>query len=146
MSIRSRLEDAELLWKSGRLEGAFVLALIAVAATSRRAFPGQKDGEAFENFLNQGWFKRLSVEYLGKVHEMRHIFYKWFRCELIHEGELPIDVEIVPDLKPGSLSVRAGGAPGYVLQVSRGWFHELVVTVIRAEVNRDQFTDHAARA
>ncbi|MGO9318852.1 MAG: hypothetical protein ACLPXT_15400 [Terracidiphilus sp.] len=140
MSIKSRLDDAEVLWKSGRLEGAFVLALIAVAATSRRAFPSQKDGEAFENFLNQGWFKRLSVEYKGKAHPIFHIFYKWFRCELIHEGALPLDIEFMPDPEPGVLSVRAGGAPNYVLKVSYGWFQELVKTVTSAEVNRDLFT------
>jgi hypothetical protein len=145
MSIKSRLEDAELLWKAGRLEGAFVLALIAVAATSRRVFPRPiADQKAFEDFMDQGWFKKMHVEYRGELHEIRHIFYKWFRCNLIHEGELPIDVEIIPDSKPGILSVRAGGAPEFVLQVSQGWYHELVGTVIRAEVNRDLFPLQAA--
>jgi hypothetical protein len=140
MSIKSRLDDAALLWNSGRLEGAFALVLIAVAATARRRFPRPiGDKQAFEDFLSQGWFKRISVEYLGEAHPMYHIFYKWFRCELIHEGELPLDVEIVPDSEPGVLGVRAGGAPEYVLQVSQGWYHELVGTVIRDEVNRDLF-------
>jgi hypothetical protein len=140
MSIRNRLEDAELLWKSGRLEGAFVLALIAVAATSRRVFPYPiGDQRAFEDFPDQGLFRRMSAEFRGELHQMRHIFYKWFRCNLIHEGELPLDVEIIPDPKPGTLSVRAGGAPVYILQVSQGWFRELANTVIHAEVNRDLF-------
>lgn len=200
MSIRNRLEDAQLLWRSGHLEGAFLSALVAVAATSRRKFPKPiKDIDAFERFLNQGWFARLSVEYRGEAHPMFHIFYKWFRCELAHEGSLPFDIEILqhpkqddqlinssttlnapnlkfvggcikiagngslnaPNLKTiggectvddsasltvanlesssGSLWVRAGGAPNYVLQISCGWFDELVGTVIRADVNRDLF-------
>ena len=125
MSIKCHLEDAEFLWKSERLEGAFALVLIAVAATSRRVFPRPiGDQKAFEDFLDQGWFKNIHVEYREELHQMRHIFYKWFRCELIHEGGLPVDVEIIPDSKPGVLSVRAGGTPEYTLQVSRGWFHE----------------------
>ncbi|MGA2205953.1 MAG: hypothetical protein ABSG10_04395 [Terracidiphilus sp.] len=132
------MEDAQILWNAGRLEGAFVSALIAVAATARRSFPSQKsDRQAFEDFLDQGWFKKMHVEYRGDLHPMCHIFYKWFRCELIHEGELPVDVEIVPDSKPGLLGIRAGGAPEFVLQVSQAWFHELVGTVIRADVNRE---------
>jgi hypothetical protein len=147
MSIKNRLDDAELLWKSGRREGAFVLVLIAVAATARRRFPDQKnDRQAFEDFLDHGWFKKMQVEYRGEVHPMCHIFYKWFRCNLIHEGELPVDVQIIPDSEPGMLGVRAGGAPEYVLQVSQGWYEELVGTVIRAEVNRDLFSVHGKDA
>jgi hypothetical protein len=143
MSIQNRLEDAQLLWQSGRLDGAFVMALIAVAATARRTFPETKgDRQAFEDFLNQGWFKRLSVEYRGEVHPIYHIFYKWFRCELIHEGALPVDVEFMPDPEPGALGIRAGGAPDYVLKVSHGWFQELVKTVTSTEVNRDLFPSH----
>lgn len=143
MSIQNRLDDAQLLWQSGRLEGAFVLALIAVAATARRTFPDTKgDRQAFEDFLSQGWFKRLSVEYREEVHLIYHIFYKWFRCELIHEGALPVDVEFMPDPEPGALGIRAGGAPDYVLKVSYGWFQELVKTVTSAEVNRDLFPNH----
>jgi hypothetical protein len=39
MSIRARVEDALFLWDKGRLEGAFLNALIAVAATARRIYP-----------------------------------------------------------------------------------------------------------
>lgn len=141
MSIRSRLENAQVLRKAGRLEGAFVSALIAVAATARRTFPSQKgDKQAFEDFLRQGWFERISVEYRGELHPVYHIFYKWFRCELIHEGALPVDVEFMPDPEPGVLSIRAGGAPDYVLKVSEGWFDELLQTVIHAQLNSDLFS------
>jgi len=127
-----------MLWDAGRLEGAFVSTLIAVAATARKTFPAQKsDKQAFEDFLRQGWFERISAEYRGEVHPVYHIFYKWFRCELIHEGSLPVDVEFMPDPEPGVLSIRAGGAPDFVLKVSKGWFNELFVTVINAELNRE---------
>ena len=37
--IRDRLIDAEVLWRNGRKNGAFVLALIALAGVSRRRYP-----------------------------------------------------------------------------------------------------------
>ena len=52
---------------------------------------------------------------------------------------MPVDVEFMPDPEPGMLSIRAGGAPEYVLKVSRGWFQELVHVVTTAEVNKDLF-------
>jgi hypothetical protein len=137
VSIRSRIEDALFLWNAGRLEGAFVSVLIATAATAKRTFPKKGDRQAFEDFLHQGWFERISVEYRGEIHPMYHIFYKWVRCELVHEGSLPMDVDFMPDPGPGILSVRAGGAPEFVLKVSHGWFRELFSVVINAEVNID---------
>lgn len=70
---------------------------------------------------------------------IEHIFYKWFRCELVHEGGLPIDIEFMPDDKPGLLSVRAGGSPDFVLKVSEGWFHHLISAVIVAPENAGFF-------
>lgn len=144
MSIRSRVDDALFLWGNGHYEGAFLSALVAVAATSRLQCTNSQasDKQAFEDFLRQGVFQRLSVEYRGEVHPVYHIFYKWFRCELVHEGGLPIDIEFIPDNEPGSVSIRAGGAPDYVLKVSYGWFHELIHAVVNAPVNKDIFIGH----
>jgi hypothetical protein len=141
MSIRNRLEDAQYMWEAGRLEGAFVSVLIAVAATSKLVFPKRGDKEAFEGFLSQGWFQRISVEYRGEVHPVYHIFYKWIRCELIHEGTIPVDVRFVEDPEQGVLGIRAGGAPEYVLEVSKGWYFELMATVLEADVNRNLLSE-----
>lgn len=97
------------------------------------------DRDAFERFLTTAHSVRLSVEYRGESHPIEHIFYKWFRCELVHEGGLPIDIEFMPDDAPGALSVRAGGAPEFVLKVSEGWFHHLVTSVISAPENTEAF-------
>jgi len=48
------------------------------------------------------------------------------RCELVHEGGLPVDVRFIEDVGPGELSVRAGGNPDYVLLLSPGWFDQLL--------------------
>lgn len=143
MSIVTRLDDARLLWEQERYEGAFLLALVAVAATSRRQFPDRKklsDGKAFEAFLKQGWFERISVEYDGECQPVYRIFYKCFRCNLVHEGALPLDIEFLTNLEPDAMVIRAGGEPEKILRLSLGWFHALVQTVVNAPVNKELFT------
>lgn len=113
---------------------------------SRRQFPSHGDRQAFEEFLKQGVFERISVEYRGQLHAVYHIFYKWFRCQLVHEGGLPIDIEFMRDSEPGTVAIRAGGAPEYILRISHGWFHELIHAVTRAPVNAALFDDARAGA
>jgi hypothetical protein len=131
-SIQNRIDDAQFLWDSGRHEGAFLAALIAVAAVSRRRYPTMKDRERFERFFRDCHSVRLSVEYRGECHEIEHVFYKWLRCELVHEGALPVDIQFMSESDPGSMSVRAGGAPEYVLKIGHGWFQHMIASVTRA--------------
>jgi len=56
----------------------------------------------------------LSVGYRGKLWPIEDVFYKWFRCEIVHAGGLPVDIAFIDDVEPGTLSVRAGGAPNYL--------------------------------
>lgn len=139
-----RVDDAMFLWDSGRLEGAFLSALVAVAATSRRTFPDRKaisDKRAFETFLGRRrLFQKIQgVEYRGELHSIQHVFYKWLRCELVHEGGVPIDIEFTPDDGQGGVSVRAGGAPEYILKLSRNWFVELLEAVRTAPADSGLF-------
>jgi hypothetical protein len=139
MSIRRRVEDAILLYREERYEGAFLNILVAIAASARREIPNRKigDRDCFEQFLEKRWRGILKVEYRGECHPIPHIFYKWFRCELLHEGGLPVDIEFI---KSQSMSVRAGGAPEFVLKISHGWFHWLLQSVIQAPRNAEEFT------
>jgi hypothetical protein len=57
----------------------------------------------------------------------------------VHEGGLPIDIEFMPDTRPGTLSARAGGAPEYILKLSNGWFEDLVGVVVGAPENTAEF-------
>ena len=136
--IRSRIDDAILLWKEGRQEGAFLSALIAVAATARKRYPKTNDRECFEKFLEDSHTVRLSVEYHGECYHIEHIFYKWLRCQLVHEGGIPLDIQFMEEMQNGAMSVRAGGAPGFVLKIGRGWFHHMIGSVIQAPENADQ--------
>lgn len=142
MSIRARVEDAEFLWQHERYEGAFLSALSAVAATSRLRYPDRKatkDGDAFRKFLKGGKGGELGVEFRGDVHSIEHIFYKWLRCELVHEGGLPVDIQFMPDAPLGALSIRAGGKPEFILKLSHGWFHYLLSLVTNAPENSGVF-------
>jgi hypothetical protein len=138
MSIRSRIEDAIFLYQGGRYEGAFLNALVAVAATARLEDPSHtmRDGKCFETFLDKQRRGIIKIEFRGELHTVPHIFYKWFRCELVHEGGLPIDVQFI---ETEAMSIRAGGSPEYVLKISKGWFHWLVNAVIVAPCNVNEF-------
>ena len=139
--IPERIDDALALWQSGRRDGAFLSVLIAVAATARKRYPKHSDHQRFEQFLMDSHPTRIMVEYRGQCHLIEHIFYKWLRCQLVHAAEIPPDILFIPDEQPAQMSVRAGGAPDYVLKLSHGWFNHLIHCVIKALENRAVFPD-----
>jgi hypothetical protein len=131
------------LHRLNRFEGALLCALVAAAATARKEQPNRNlgDRECFEAFLAKGAFQRIGeVEFRGRLHAIPHIFYKWLRCELVHEGSVPIDIEFIGDKSSGVLSLRVGGAPSYVLQLSHGWLFEILHLVKISRANEDEFT------
>jgi len=126
-SIEERVDDAMVLWEAGRYEGAFLLALVALIARARQDFPKPMgEGASLRRYIESRFPTRLSVECRGERWSVEDIFYKWFRCEIVHAGDLPVDIELIGDSATNDLSVRAGGAPDYRLLVSRSWFHELL--------------------
>ena len=138
--VVERLEDAILLWENGHRKGAFLMALVAVAATARKRYPagqGVSDREAFVRFLESAHSVRVSVEFRGELHPVEHVFYKWFRCELVHEGDVPYDIDFIDS---EALEVRAGGVPEFVLKVSHGWFDHFISAVVTAPENAGLFS------
>lgn len=126
-SPQDRIDDALALWQAGRREGAFLLAIVAVVVRAREDFPKpMREGESFRRYIESIFPTRISVEYRGKLWPIEDVFYKWFRCEIVHGPGLPVDVGLTEDAAPDELSVRAGGAPEYKLLVSPGWFHKLI--------------------
>jgi hypothetical protein len=103
------------------------MALVAVAARARQEHPRPfGDRDAFERFIESRFRPRVSVEFRGELRSLERIFYKWMRCELVHDGGLPVDLRFRENCEPGELSVRAGGSPDYVLLISPGWFEQLI--------------------
>lgn len=98
MSIRSRLEDATILFSAGRREGAFVQVLVAAAATSRKRYKQDEwdDAESFKNFIydelgviTNGMKYNVAFPFLGRDTPLEDIFYHHLRCQLVHEGVMP---------------------------------------------------------
>lgn len=144
MSIRKRIEDAIFLWQNDHFEGALLSALIAIAATARLRYPDRnkvKDKEAFEKFFNESNRIKTKVEFRGECRPIENIFYKWLRCELVHEGSSPPDIKFIPSKEPCALMIRAGGAPEYTLKLSDNWFQHLVGIVIQSPENEGAFKD-----
>lgn len=125
--IQDRIDDALCLWRAGRREGAFLLALLAVIIRARQDFPPPtREGESFQRFVQSQFPTRISVEYRSKLWPLEQVFYKWVRCEIVHQGGLPMDLCFTEDADMSELKVRAGGAPDYVLLVSPGWFYQVI--------------------
>ena len=127
--IQKHIDDSLFLWDNGRHDSAFLIALIAVAAVARRRYPQMKDGESFEQFLRDTNLRITGVEFRGNLQPLEHIFYKWLRCELVHEASLPVDIQFMAESELGWMSIRAGGAPEYVLKIGHGWFHHMIGSV-----------------
>jgi len=99
MSIQNRLEDAKVLTDNNRLEGALLSVLIAVAATSRRRYPKpMRDKEAFTKFVAEemkkitGFVQNFHLKFRNNIMTLQDLLYKFVRCELAHEAEVPADI------------------------------------------------------
>ena len=104
MSVKDRLEDARILYANGRKEGALLSVLVAVAATSRKRYPKgtMKDSDAFTKFVGEemrtitGCGENLNIQFRGNMMPLQDLLYKYMRCELAHEAELPEDIIFEP--------------------------------------------------
>lgn len=124
--IQKKVDDAKYLWNNGRKESGFLLVLIAFASIAQKIYPNiKKDRERFEKLYRDKNKGNIGVEFRGKLVSIETVFYKWMRCELVHEGSLPNDIEIMEEQKPNSMSIRAGGKPEYILKIGEGWFYHL---------------------
>jgi len=113
IGVYARIEDAGVLADAGRYEGALLMLLIAVAATSRKRYPlGTKslkdpskdmgDAEAFKTFLRDEIWRLVkehddTVQFRGKKIPIEDFLYKFLRCELVHDGKLPVDLHPMRD-------------------------------------------------
>jgi hypothetical protein len=169
VTIHQQVDDAAFLAQNGRYLGALTVLMLAVAASARKAFPkGMKsierpdremsDRETFTLFLG-GRIRKLlfgdfggpdsgtsgiSVEFKGAPYDIAFILYKFYRCELVHEGGLPEDVEFAASSpfdegaqtgKNLSVSISSGNR----MVLDYGWIDVLRESVIRARCNGAEF-------
>ena len=170
MSIKQQVEDADFLAKNGRYLGALTNLMLAVAASSRKTFPKGKsksledptkkmgDREAFTLFIGGRIRKILfgdfggpdignsgiSVNFKGNQYDVAYILYKYYRCELVHEGELPEDIEFSAPSQDKNIAVANGGVSvsiscGNTMVLDYGWINLLIHAVTHARCNGEIF-------
>ena len=98
------------------------------------------DGEAFELLLKDEMqticgVVNYNVLYRGQARRMERVLYKWFRCELLHAGRLPLDLKFEPDPQPKLTRVKVDGTT--ILR--HGWLDGLTDAIVQAPENADQF-------
>lgn len=144
--------------------------MLAVAASSRRTFPkGTKsrekpkeemsDREAFTLFLGGRVRKILFGDFGGPdegtsgifvgfrqaQHDVAFVLYKYYRCELVHDGELPEDVEFSAAKQPSAgLNISDRGlqvsiSTGKKMVLDHGWIDLLREAVTNARCNGTEF-------
>ena len=151
MSITDRINDAEILWKHDRTEGAWIQALIAAAATSRKRYPRSKiphDNVAFKSFIRD----ILPTLMQGKSLEqdtpnptiifdqtpVEDIVYEHLRCNLLHEGEVAQEIAFSESkVVEGKLVATLGvGSPNIIPDF---WVLHLIKAVREAPENDNEF-------
>lgn len=108
------------------------------------------DGECFRQFLG-GRIKNLLfsagnendisfksgwvVEFKDKEWDLTEVLYKQFRCELIHNSDLPEDFRFIDDNERG-MSV---GTTADYFTLNYGWLDLLIRAVVDADCNASEF-------
>ena len=153
MTITARLEDARLLIEHGRWEGALLSVLVAMAATAHlrfpqgtpsRAKPGaeMRDCERFELFVAEALAQMsplpdMSFGFKGQVRPFGELLYKWLRCKLAHEADLPPEIGFEPDPKPVHLAISQRPGPPERIVFTHSVVILLADMVARAAENAD---------
>ncbi|WP_133365146.1 hypothetical protein [Qipengyuania sediminis] len=151
MSIRKRIEEARALQAAGYHEAALILASVAVAGASRLTYPRTDipgDGQAFKTYLDRRILETtthgpitpggafLVLSYKGKEQSIAAILYHEYRCNLVHEAELPSGVSIGGEDRGLSFTVADD-----ILVLTEGWIRLLIDVVINDPALRDTFDD-----
>lgn len=173
MSLKHLVDDARFLAADGRYLGALSVLMLAIAGSSKKRFSKKQrslkdpekwmgDGEAFELFLG-GRIAELinglpeesdigtsgiNVSFRNKIHTLEYILYKYYRCELVHEAELPKDVGFSPRSEefsaPGVTLINNGFTVGFSLiddgiALDTGWIDVFINAVVFAPINGSEF-------
>lgn len=72
----------------------------------------------------------------GKKYDMMYILYKFYRCELVHNGELPEDIEFIPG-EQGNTGISF--SIGEKISISYGLINLLIQAITNARCNAEIF-------
>jgi hypothetical protein len=155
MSIKQQVDDAQFLHKNGRHLGSLTLLLIAVGGSSRRVFPADTpsrtptksrpnmgDAEAYKLFLDsrlRDMRISISLPYGGKQVDIVTVLYKYMRCALAHQSELPNDIEFSRSEKETERNQWTLNIEGHRLVLSHGWIALLTDLIVFSRCNAKEF-------
>lgn len=150
MSIRDRVEDAEFLWKSNRREGAWILAMVATAATARKRYPRpMPDNESFKTYVHDVILTIItgkpqpaqvpagSVSMTFGDRPFEDVLYHDYRCAWIHEGALT-DASL-SDSKIADNYIIETLAIGQNTQIPNNWVLNLLQAIRLSPENDEEF-------
>jgi len=114
IGVQARIEDAALLAEAGRHEGALLMLLVSLSATSRRCYPESKvksPGAAFKRYVDDMKHHLSGIEdalrQSGQSESLGDFLWKTLRNSLEHDGQLaaahhPAGPEILVNLSGDS--------------------------------------------
>jgi hypothetical protein len=171
MGIETRIETSKFLMQHGKNADALILTLIAVASSARKQYPTDNDNQSFKKFLARrlneiisnghdsresfgGEIEFDSTHVPGKsrlIHSVEELIYEQYRCNFIHEAELPKEVQFT-DTPPTSnfkeqttfqIKNTAGNnititvLQDNTLVLNYAWLNVLIAVVEGASINED---------
>lgn len=174
MTISKQVDDALFLHSNGRHMAALTLLLVAIGASSKKVFPlGTKsledpkkqklmsDRESYTLFLGERirsilfnaveWPSNvgsgINVQFRKSHLDVAYILYKYVRNDLVHDGELPDDIEFSENGKSVSAHLTFIGGRHRVsvgigsdkLVLDHGWIPLLVEAITNAPCNGTEF-------
>ncbi len=152
MSVSDRVQEAEVLWKLDKKEGAWIQAMIATAATARKRYPRpMSDSQSFKQYIKDiTWTIFLGVpkpqnlqsgQVLFKFGErpFEDILYKDFRCAWIHEAGL--EEAALFETKYDLTNVIETLVVGKKTQLPDHWVLNLLNAIRWSPENADEFPE-----
>lgn len=162
MTIKEQIEDAKFLAENGRNVGALTVLMLAIAGSSKKAFPSgtrslvnpkqkMKDCESFTLFLGGRLRKFVTggaispeigesgiyIGFRGESHSLEYVLYKFYRCELVHESTLPDDVKF-DDVRGRVKGIWIDTTDNQII-LGAGLIDVLIDAVVYARVNGPEF-------
>jgi len=149
MAIRDRVKEAIDKLNLNDPINALIQVSIAIDATGKKEYPGKKTSFRCKKFLveNRGFISRVAfgkLEIQGpmlfpvktskgtkSVKTLEEVLYHLVRCSLLHEGDLPNEVEITSRNEIGMT------IDGKVL-ISVNMIWAMILAVIGSRVNRSE--------
>lgn len=107
MAISARVQEALIKIQEHDVDNAIIQLSIAVDATAKKMYPRQKNWQRIKSFLMEKrafiWWSLLNgvpnsngefcLSFTNKGYvSIEEIIYKYIRCSIIHEGELPTSI------------------------------------------------------